>query len=282
MRVSLFALVFLSLFSCASKKAESTLTPLIDKEVTTIRPGEVKRISIDVDPKKSDGDVFCKGEKIPSYLEQGKRVFYVVESYFSELKPFVCLYEEREIKIHVEKKEFPFEELKVDQKRVDLSKNDLARYHKEQEILKKIYAASPLLPLFSKPFTLPMKNIISSDYGKKRLFNKKRESQHLGTDFKSFVGEKVFSSNAGKVVFAGDLFFSGGTVIIDHGLFIFSMYGHLSKVKVKVGNYVPKGTLVGLTGATGRVTGPHLHWGIKIYGNWIDGVSLIKETESFL
>ena len=76
-------------------------------------------------------------------------------------------------------------------------------------------------------------------------------------------------------MFAGNLFFTGKTVIIDHGLGIFSIYGHFSQIDTKEGLILPKGAFVGLSGSTGRVSGPHLHWGVKIHGNWVDWLSLV-------
>lgn len=86
-------------------------------------------------------------------------------------------------------------------------------------------------------------------------------------------------TNRGKVVFAGNLFYTGNVVIIDHGLNIFSLYGHLSKIKAQVGDIVNQGDIVGLAGMTGRVSGPHLHWGIKINGHNVDGFSLVTESK---
>jgi murein DD-endopeptidase MepM/ murein hydrolase activator NlpD len=102
-------------------------------------------------------------------------------------------------------------------------------------------------------------------------------STHLGNDFRAPEGTPIPTSNTGKVVYVGDLFYSGKTVIVDHGMQLFSMYAHLSKISVAVGATVNRGDIVGLSGATGRASGPHLHWGIKINGEWIDGFSLVEE-----
>ena len=109
--------------------------------------------------------------------------------------------------------------------------------------------------------------------------NNKKRSQHLGNDFRAKIGVKIPVSNRGKVVYVGDLFYTGGVVIVDHGLNIFSLYAHLSKTLVTTGTIVNRGDIVGLSGATGRVSGPHLHWGIKINGHNADGFSLVEESK---
>ena len=133
--------------------------------------------------------------------------------------------------------------------------------------------------MFNEPFEVPLDSYITSHYGNRRLFNNKKRSQHLGNDFRAAVGVPIPVANKGKVVFTGNLFYSGNVVIVDHGLNIFTAYGHLSKINVQEGMIVNKGTIVGLAGKTGRVSGPHLHWGVKINGSWIDGFSLVEESK---
>ena len=126
---------------------------------------------------------------------------------------------------------------------------------------------------------IPLNSVITSIYGIKRTYNKQHKGQHLGTDFRAPIGEKIPASNRGKIVFSGDLFYTGWTVIIDHGLDIFTVYGHLSKTLVEAGQIVQKGDLIGLAGNTGRSSGPHLHWGVKIQGQYIDGIDLSEQTK---
>jgi murein DD-endopeptidase MepM/ murein hydrolase activator NlpD len=95
-------------------------------------------------------------------------------------------------------------------------------------------------------------------------------------DISAPTGTPVWASNSGEVALRSDLYFSGKTVIIDHGLGLFSLYCHFSKIKVKRGQVVRKGDIIGEIGATGRVTGPHLHWGVKILGDRVDPFSLLS------
>jgi murein DD-endopeptidase MepM/ murein hydrolase activator NlpD len=101
-------------------------------------------------------------------------------------------------------------------------------------------------------------------FGERRFFNGQPRSPHPGLDLKAATGTPVLAAGAGRVALACDLYWTGGTVVIDHGGGLFTVYGHLSKVEVAEGTVVEAGARVGLSGATGRVTGPHLHWGAKI------------------
>ena len=142
-----------------------------------------------------------------------------------------------------------------------------------------LYGQSADTPYFNQPFKAPLDSFITSIYGNKRVYNNDHKSQHLGTDYRAAVGVPIPSVNRGKVLFAGDLFYTGGTVIIDHGMDIFTVYGHLSAVKTEAGKIVEPGEIVGLSGSTGRSSGPHLHWGVKIHGHYVNGYSLIDETK---
>ena len=156
--------------------------------------------------------------------------------------------------------------LKVDSRRVNPNKEDQKRANHEHQEVKSIYASGNKNRLWSIPFQLPVENEISSLYGNKRVFNGQLKSYHNGLDFRSPLGTPAMASNSGIVRLAKNLFYSDNAVIIDHVTNIFTIYAHLSKIKVTAGQRVEKGQLIGLTGATGRVSGPHLHWGIKIHG----------------
>ncbi|RLA62868.1 MAG: hypothetical protein DRQ89_08240, partial [Epsilonproteobacteria bacterium] len=268
-------ILLLFLVSCSSTNL-SSYTPYN----VSIKPGEVKLLSLKTPRKNAKGKVSCNNQEIPYLENNGTISIFLAETYFSKLKPFSCQYIEKEEKvtianIKIEKKAFPFEQLSVDRKKVFYSKKDLKRILKEAKQLKLVYKGNKKDVFFNGPFALPIKSKVTSIYGTKRLFNNNKNSQHLGTDFRAKLGTSIRVSNVGKVVLADDLFFSGNTVIIDHGLGVFTMYGHLSKISVKVGDQMNKGHVVGLSGMSGRVTGPHLHWGVKVHGHWVDGDSLI-------
>lgn len=137
---------------------------------------------------------------------------------------------------------------------------DLARIKIEQAEIGEVYSAVTLKKYWSGPFLLPVQAAFTSRFGTKRVYNGLQKSAHLGLDFKAPVGTPIMAAAPGKVVIAKDLFFTGNTVILDHGYGVLTLYAHMSKLNVKKGQEVKAGELLGLSGKTGRVTGPHLHW----------------------
>ena len=172
--------------------------------------------------------------------------------------------------------------LKVDPGRVNPSKKNTKRAQKEARRVKQIYAEGSIDGLWNGDFLLPMDSKITSSFGNKRLFNGKLKSYHNGVDFRAPVGTPVFASNSGVVRLAENLFYSGKVVILDHGNLIFTIYAHLSKIEVKAGQQVEKGQQLGLTGATGRVSGPHLHWGVKVNGAAVNPIQFVKTMASLI
>ncbi|MGB0452494.1 MAG: M23 family metallopeptidase [Bacteriovoracaceae bacterium] len=180
--------------------------------------------------------------------------------------------------VNVSQQDYPVRQLKVSKKHVELSQKAINRWLKEKAVQEKIYGSRTHKKHFFSPFEMPLTSKITSPYGYKRLFNNKKFSWHSGTDFRARIGTKITPSNRGVVRFAGDLYFNGKTVIIDHGMGIFTMYCHLSKLKVAEGEVVTKKTILALSGNTGRSTGPHLHWGTKVNGEWVNGPMLVEQT----
>lgn len=275
MKNILWSLLLPAIISCASAKNP------VQKELM-IRPGEVRWVEFDI--PNENVSFFCGSKKIKIQKKDKKGQAVIIANYFSDLTPFTCQLKEKdqvlvEYFLKVENREYKAEMLRVDPKRIKLSPKDQKRADAEQLVLNKVYSESPDYIFFKTPFTEPMNNIVTSVYGIKRVYNKKKKGQHLGIDYRAAIGDNVPSSNAGKVVFADDLFYTGWTVIVDHGLDIFTVYGHLSKTIVKAGDLVERGQLLGLSGNTGRTSGPHLHWGVKVQGDYIDGFSMIEESK---
>lgn len=252
------------------------------REEGIIHPGEVRVLQFDL--KDSQATLFCRGFPVRYSVTEKKAKAIIIESYFSDLSTYIC--EQKagskilETYIYqVVGKEYQAEILKVDMKTIKLSPKDQKRSDDEQLILNKIYASSANDFLFKRAFQEPMTSYKTSSYGKKRIYNNHKHGQHLGVDYRAAVGEKVPAANRGKVVLARELFYTGWTVLIDHGLEVFTNYGHLSKALVQEGQMVERGDIIGLSGNTGRTSGPHLHWGVKIQGQYVDGVSLVDETK---
>lgn len=120
----------------------------------------------------------------------------------------------------------------------------------------------------------------NSAFGTRSIFNGKPRNAHGGADFLSPSGTIVHAPNAGRIVVARSLYYSGNTVIIDHGLGVFSMLAHLSRIDVKEGDLIIANQTLGLVGATGRVTGPHLHWAVRAGNARVDPLSLLATLGS--
>jgi murein DD-endopeptidase MepM/ murein hydrolase activator NlpD len=146
--------------------------------------------------------------------------------------------------------------------------------------LAKAHAYAHFLPApqWSGNFKQPVIGKSTPSFGEARILNEEKESLHRGTDYPVNEGSLVEASNAGTVVLAKDLFYEGGCVIVDHGQKLFTIYMHLSKINVAAGDKVEKGAHLGLSGATGRVTGPHLHFGIRWNGAYLDPVKFVTLT----
>ncbi|MEE4263530.1 MAG: M23 family metallopeptidase [Desulfobacteraceae bacterium] len=172
--------------------------------------------------------------------------------------------------------------LKVDQARVNPSKKNIKRTQKEARRLGQTYAHGSIARLWNGAFQLPMASEITSPFGNRRLFNGQLKSYHNGVDFRAPLGTPVFAANAGVVKVAENLFYSGNVVIIDHGNKIFTIYAHLSKIGVTAGQKIEKGQQLGLTGASGRVSGPHLHWGVKVNGTAVNPIQFISVMGSLI
>lgn len=174
------------------------------------------------------------------------------------------------------------ENLRVDPGHVKLSKENLERVGREKKEIRHIYSSSSDTRLWYGSFNKPLASEPTSVFGTRRLFNGQNRSFHRGIDFRAPIGTAVHASNSGVVRLAGNLFYSGNIVIIDHGKGIFTNYAHLSKIQVVAGQQVASGHQIGLSGASGRVSGPHLHWGAKVSGVYVDPLQFINVISMLL
>jgi murein DD-endopeptidase MepM/ murein hydrolase activator NlpD len=286
------------LVSCGTK----TINTLTSKPVAlpqykvvehVVYPGKVKKLRISQPEVGSDHELICGDKKLSSlknndqieaffsvnykYLEKNKNK--IIPCYVNSLIGGQRL-NFHVFNLHVKPFNYPKSFIKVAKKHVDLSPEDLQRFLGEKEIINKVYEVSMHTPkLFKKDFIKPLKSKITGVYGSRRVFNNKKDSWHSGTDFRARTPIPIPSSNDGVVAFAGDLFFNGNAVFVDHGMGIITMYCHLSKINVKIGDRVDQGTIIGLSGNTGRSSAPHLHWGVRVQNHWIDGLQFLQEQK---
>jgi biotin carboxyl carrier protein len=167
-------------------------------------------------------------------------------------------------------KQYASQSLKVPPRQVNLSKPDLARVAAERVRIDHALAQYSEPPPDSLRFAAPVAGPRSSSFGMRRVFNGESRNPHSGMDIAAPTGTPVLSPLAGTVVDTGNYFFNGNTVFVDHGRGLISMYCHLSAIDVKPGQHVATGERLGAVGMTGRVTGPHLHWGLVLNRVWVD------------
>ena len=181
----------------------------------------------------------------------------------------------RKIRLVVKRKKFPKISLTLPEEKVSPGDEDLRRIRDENERLAIIFQTTSE-KMWDGGFLSPLEHDVATVFGTKRIMNGTWTSIHRGMDIRGKEGDDVMASNNGKVVLAEELFFGGNTIILDHGQGIYTIYMHLSKFNVNVGDTVSKGDVIGLVGSTGRATGPHLHFGAKVTGINVNPASLIN------
>jgi murein DD-endopeptidase MepM/ murein hydrolase activator NlpD len=173
--------------------------------------------------------------------------------------------------------QYPTTELQVEERYVELSPEDQARADREAAETSAIYDTFTPQRYWSEAFEVPVRGAKDGrNFGHRRVFNGQPRAPHSGADLRAGTGTPIYAANRGRVALAQDLFYSGNAVYIDHGYGLFTTYLHLSEIDVKVGDVVERGQLLGLAGATGRVTGPHLHWGVRLLDARVDPFSLVR------
>ena len=179
----------------------------------------------------------------------------------------------------VKPKQFRTRTLRVAPEYVDPPPAVVDRILREASQLNGIYrTVTP--SAWSQPFVLPLTTEPTPNFGSRSVFNGQARSPHAGIDFPSPTGTVVTSPAAGTVVLAGDLYFTGNTVVIDHGAGLYSIFAHFSAITVGGGDVVKRRAELGRVGATGRVTGPHLHWSVRLNETRVDPLSLLVATEN--
>jgi murein DD-endopeptidase MepM/ murein hydrolase activator NlpD len=179
--------------------------------------------------------------------------------------------------VTVRKGQFRTESLKVDNQFVQPDAQQQKRAEEDQKKMKAIYDTVTPERLWEGKFRLPLKDVSTGgNFGRRRILNGQPRSPHAGVDFPAASGTPVFAAQSGKVVLAEELYYSGNTVVIDHGYGIYTMYAHLSEIGVKPGQDIAVSREIGKVGATGRVTGPHLHWGLTIEHARVNGMDIVQ------
>jgi murein DD-endopeptidase MepM/ murein hydrolase activator NlpD len=177
--------------------------------------------------------------------------------------------------LEVRSKVFPTRRLTVEERYVTPPAETEERIRLESQRVEEIFSLLNPRRIWNGPFVAPVHAPPTSSFGRRTILNGKPRSPHWGTDFTADAGAPVMAPNSGRIVLAADLYFSGNTIIIDHGLGLYSFLAHLSQIGVHEGDEVRAGSQVGRVGATGRATGPHLHWTVRLNSVRVDPLSLI-------
>lgn len=181
------------------------------------------------------------------------------------------------LEIPVRTGKFATERLHVGKEFVEPSPEQIKRANQERDKLRAIFDQVTPEKLWDGDFRVPLDGVgTGGNFGKRRILNGQAGSPHSGVDFPSPTGTSIHAAQSGRVALAEELFFSGNTVVVDHGLGVYTFYGHLSEIDVKVGDSLQSGQVLGKVGSTGRVTGPHLHWGLTVLRARVNPLELVR------
>jgi murein DD-endopeptidase MepM/ murein hydrolase activator NlpD len=185
---------------------------------------------------------------------------------------------EEHIEIRIKPKPFKRESFTVPPGFDEMTSETLTEIRRERAAFARAFAGIAPERLWEAPFIRPVPQEASaSSFGFRRIINGVPRAPHSGTDLSAPAGTEVVATNHGRVVLVGNFFFAGGSVVLDHGGGLYTMYFHLSEFKVEEGAMVRKGDVIALSGMTGRVTGPHLHWAARATGARVDPMQLIEK-----
>ncbi len=228
-----------------------------------------KELSLVQNPVKSDEKLLI----LPVGYRDEIRDIVLTKKYNNKTKSIV---------ISVKRGNYKKERLKVAKNKVNPPKKLLDKIYKDYKLVQSIYKKQTLKPYFSKSFILPLDSKITSRFGNARVFNETLKSYHSGVDFRASVGTPIRASNDGIVVLVKEMYYTGKSIIIDHGGGIFSSYSHLNRANVKVGDFIKRGEIIAHSGVSGRITGPHLHYTITINSKKVNPILFTKSINSFL
>lgn len=184
--------------------------------------------------------------------------------------------------VEVVGRDYGTERITLAKNKVDFDQSTIERIKKEAESLRTLWCAPSLAPLWSAPFIMPVEGRVSGRFGTRRILNNSPRSPHGGIDIAAPKGTPVKAANRGRVAFVGDFFFNGKFVVVEHGLGVFTVYSHLDAVEAEPGRLLEQGAIVGTVGSTGRATGPHLHFSVKVGSVSVSPERLFEATERLM
>jgi hypothetical protein len=269
---------------------------LAAKPVTAVRlslqkakvfPGDVLRVDLKTGKTVESLNLFFGSQKILFQTQAGVNEWMGLVGIDLEIKPgpyslkgTVSFADGQTVELdqafRVLPKAFPVQRIQVDEKYVTLDPKAEQRVGEESKKLREIWKVASPQKLWKGRFLSPVASPLTSGFGRRRIVNKQPRSPHSGVDLKATTGTPIKAANAGRVLLAEDLYFTGNTVVLDHGLGLYTYYAHCSTMAVKPGDPVARGQVIGQVGATGRVTGPHLHWACRLNEARVNPLELTK------
>ncbi len=258
----------LAAFACADLAAQTAPGPL-PQDVPV--PGGIARVALGAAPQRP----VARSGDVPLLVVGSSEAWTALVGIplsAATGPAHITLEAGREVAYTVRPKKYAEQRLKVAPGHVDLSPQDLARHEREREQQRVVMAtfSSPSPEAGALAMQAPVPGRRSSSFGLRRVFNGQARAPHAGMDIAAATGVAVTAPLAGRVLDVGDYFFNGGTVWLDHGGGLLTLYCHLSAMDAKVGDSLKAGDRLGAVGATGRVTGPHLHWGVLLNRTMVD------------
>jgi murein DD-endopeptidase MepM/ murein hydrolase activator NlpD len=244
-------------------------------------PGGIAIIELDANEHAQPNAVYNK--KPVAVIKQDEKWYAVVGLGLStDSGEHFIVSQGKRYPFHVSGKDYPEQHIQLKtRKHIDLSAKDLARHQGEKKRSSAVFNVFDLEQDPDLAFSKPVVGPYSSPFGLKRFFNGEPRNPHSGLDIAAPSGTTIHAPASGKVVLTGNFFFNGNVVYMDHGQGLISMFCHLSEIDVKQGDVLTKEQPIGKVGATGRVTGPHLHWSVSLNNARIDPMLLLpKETKA--
>jgi murein DD-endopeptidase MepM/ murein hydrolase activator NlpD len=268
----------------ASSKSRAEPNPVAPIRV---KQGDVFYFSVPAGPDGESAQGRFRGRTIPFFRTEDGRKFGALvgvdladppskQDLLVEVSGKGGVMKRRHYPVQVVLVHFATQELTVPQNYVDLDDETAKRVEEEKEKILQSLTKVTTERLWSGRFIMPVDGKIAGSFGRRRIINGQPRSPHNGEDINAPQGTVVRATNEGIIALVGDFFFSGKSIVLDHGLGLYTMYFHLDEVDVAEGEKISKGAVLGKVGATGRATGPHLHWGMRIDGARVNPLSILN------
>lgn len=277
-------ILLLFLLSGASIAGEISLT--VSPESREIFQGGVSMISVSGEGLAGVNGLL-RGRKVPFFPSKGSVSYRALLGVDLAAKPGPVTLAIRTsgkvekrvpVMLRIRKKKYSTERFSVSAAFDQFDETTLKRIHREKEQLTRLWSVLGRQRWWRGRFILPVPGGVTSPFGLRRIINGSPRSPHGGVDLKAPQGADVVAANHGKVVVRDQFFFSGKSIVLDHGGGLYTMYFHLSDFRAEKGSQVLKGEVIGQVGMTGRVTGPHLHWGARLNGARVDPFEFLERV----